>query len=72
MKLNKLATDAYNQEELEKIELKKQKANETAKTRRVISQEAQASERAHYEANPRTSQRSNKGKSSLYVDFDMR
>ena len=66
-----MATDAYNQEELEKIELKKQKANEAAKSRRVVNQEIQASERAHYEANPRTSQRSTKGKSSLYVDFDM-
>ena len=72
VRLNKLGLDAYNEEELEAIELKKQKANENAKTKRIINKEKEAKEKEQYEANPRRSERANKGNNSkIYLDFEM-
>ena len=69
VKLNKLGVDAYNKEELEAIELKKKQNNEAAKTKRVVNKEKQAKQKKQYEASPRTSERTTKGKSRIYVDF---
>jgi transposase InsO family protein len=72
LKLNKLGTDAYNEEEMEAIELKKKQNNEKAKTKRIINKEKEAKEKEQYEANPRRSERANKGKNEkIYIDFDM-
>jgi transposase InsO family protein len=71
LKLNKLGTDAFNEDELEAIELKKNQNNENAKTKRIINKEKEAKEKEQYEQNPRKSERSNKGQNSkLYVDFE--
>ena len=71
IRLNKLGTDAYNEEELEAIELKKQKANENAKTKRIINKEKEAKEKEQYEQNPRRSGRTTKGKNEkMYIDFE--
>ena len=57
---------------MEAIELKKQKANENAKTKRIINKEKETKEKEQYEANPRRSERANKGNNSkIYLDFEM-
>jgi endo-1,4-beta-D-glucanase Y len=72
IKLNKLAVDAFNQEELEEIEKKKEIAREKTKTKRVTNKEREEKEREEYIENPRKSGRSNKGQSGkIYVDFEM-
>ena len=72
VRLNKLGTDAFNEEELEALELKKQKANENAKTKRIINKEKDKKEQQQFIENPRKSERSNKGQNSkIYIDFDM-
>ena len=53
VKLNKLAVDAFNEEELEEIEKKKEISKERAKTKRVTNREREEREREEYEQNPR-------------------
>jgi hypothetical protein len=69
LKLNKLGTDAYNEEELEAIDAKKQKANENAKTKRVVNKEKEAKQQEQYIEEPRRSSRSTKGiNKNLFFD----
>ena len=72
LKLNKLGADAFNEDELEAIELKKKQNNENAKTKRIINKEKDKKEQQQFIENPRKSERSNKGKISekIYIDFE--
>jgi hypothetical protein len=70
--LNRLGVDAYNQEELEEIEKKKEQAKEKAKTKRIQNKEQEEKEKEEFINNPRRSGRSNKGKNEkVFVDFEM-
>jgi hypothetical protein len=73
LKLNKMGTDAFNEEELEEIEKKKEISKERAKKKRVTNKEREEKEREEYVENPRRSGRSNKGKinEKVYVDFEL-
>ena len=47
------------------------KNNEKAKTKRIINKEKEAKEKEQYEANPRRSERTTKGKNEkIYIDFE--
>ena len=73
VQLNRLGVDAFNEEELEEIEKKKEISKERAKTKRVTNKEREEKEREEYIENPRRSGRTNKGKinEKVYLDFEL-
>ena len=52
------------------LKLKKKQNNENAKTKRIINKEKDKKEQQQFIENPRKSERSNKGQSKIYIDFE--